>query len=339
MITIIGCGNAGCKTVEWCKNSRIEGNDLYRENKKYFSLKFYAVNTDPQQLLPLDVPNKLLVKPYIPKGTGKEELFQVGVEAGECEKKSFSNILDEANIVIVACDLSEAIDAGITAFITEMAFNTGKIVIPIVTYPFKEENSIIQGNARQFLEKMTGLGFSSGVTIIVIPKDQLRKVCPKLPLNQIMGLASEIIMQYTKTLLVMMFGGPTKLWIIGLTDYNDFNYLFKNGGIKFIGFGRSKGKNRMIKALKEALHFALPDPTVSDSYPGFIYINAGIGKDPIYSWGVSEKLQKESWPVLERTDTDYGCVSHITYDSDMGEDVELMVMLNNCGKYIIDIKI
>ncbi len=335
MMTIIGCGNAGCKTVEWCKNSWIERKDPYGEYKEKSSLKFYAMNTDPQQLLPLDVPNKLLIKSYIPKGTGKEELFQVGVEAGEWAKKSFSKILDEASIVILACDLSEAIDAGITAFITELAFNTGKIVIPIVTYPFKDVNSITRGNARLFLEKTTGLGIRTGITVVVIPKDQIRKVSPKLPLNHIMELASEITMQFIRILLYILDRESTKEWICGITDYNDFNYLFKNGGIRFIGFGRSKGKDRMTKAMNEAFNFALPDHAVSDTYRGFVYITGGVGEDTDDWWEAGKILQNESWPLIEKVHMEFGCSHLITYDSTMGDEIEVMIMLNGCGKSII----
>jgi len=322
--------------LEWCSTAEIdeEEDEHFRDYCQYYPLDYVAIDTEADRLNRENIAKKVLLEPYVPKGTGRDIMFQVGYEAGEWGSKKIRNVLEDAGMVIVIADLSDTISAGIAAFVTEMAFNSIHTVIPIVTLPSGREDHHVQVGARSFLKKIDGLGINTGLRTIVIPKDQLKRICPGISLEQLSGLISEIILRFMRALLDISLRGPNKYYICGITGPGDIRGIFNCGGISLLGFGKGKGNNRMKEAVREALKFALPDPDIADSYNGIVYITGGLrtGEDERH---VSEHMQNESYVVLNKVGNDFGCSHLINYDPTMADEVEIVILLNDCRELVL----
>ena len=291
-IKIVGCGGAGCNTIDRCFDARIHGADLY------------ALNTDAQHLLHIKSPHKLLIGKRTTRGLGAGSQPQIGEQAASETEEEIRIILQDAQMVFITCGMGGGTGTGTAPYVAKLAAEMGKLTLAIVTFPFTAEGMVRRQNAEWGFEKLKEVVD----TVIVILNDKLLKIVPRLPLNAAFKVADEILMQSIKSITEII----TKPGLVNL-DYNDLRSILKGGGVAMIGLGKSDSDERVDEAVAEALGSPLLDLDISDVRGALVNVVGGedmtVGEAEKVVELVGEKINPQAqiiWgaridPSLERT--------------------------------------
>ncbi len=253
-IKIIGCGGAGCNTINRCFDANIHGAELY------------ALNTDAQHLLHVRSPHKLLIGKRTTRGLGAGSQPQIGEQAAAETEEEIRLILGDSQMVFITCGMGGGTGTGTAPYVAKLATEMGKLTLAIVTYPFTAEGMVRRQNADWGFERLK----EHVDTVIVILNDKLLKIVPRLPLNAAFKVADEILMQSIKSITEII----TKPGLVNL-DYNDLRSILKGGGVAMIGLGKSDSDERVTEAVDEALGSPLLDLDISDVRGALVNVVGG----------------------------------------------------------------
>jgi len=253
-IKIIGCGGAGCNTINRLIESGIAGVELY------------AANSDAQHLLTIHAPKKILLGRRTTRGLGAGALPRVGEEGAKEAEEELKAVLQGADIVFLTCGLGGGTGTGSIPFIAKLAKDLGALTIAVVTLPFKAEGITRMENAEYGLEQLRQVAD----TVIVIPNDKLLEICPKLSLNSAFKVADELLMRSIRGITETI----TKPGLVNL-DFNDLRTIMKGSGVAMIGLGEAEADNRAEEAVNEALNSPLLEVDISDATGALINVTGG----------------------------------------------------------------
>ena len=253
-IKIIGCGGAGCNTINRLIESGIAGVELY------------AANSDAQHLLTIHAPKKILLGRRTTRGLGAGALPRVGEEGAKEAEEELKAVLQGADIVFLTCGLGGGTGTGSIPFIAKLAKDLGALTIAVVTLPFKAEGITRMENAEYGLEQLRQVAD----TVIVIPNDKLLEICPKLSLNSAFKVADELLMRSIRGITETI----TKPGLVNL-DFNDLRTIMKGSGVAMIGLGEADADNRAEEAVNEALNSPLLEVDISDATGALINVTGG----------------------------------------------------------------
>ena len=182
-IRVYGCGGCGSNTV----------NRLAQENlldDKY--VIGYAINTDAQHLLRMEVPNKLLIG-RTAKGHGAGGNPEKGEQAAYESERALRNIDEETDLAFVTCGLGGGTGTGSAHVLAKLAKEQGALTIAIVTYPFNSEGNMRRQHAEWGLERLRDICD----TVVVMPNERLLHVegVKDLPISSAFRVADELLMR------------------------------------------------------------------------------------------------------------------------------------------------
>jgi cell division protein FtsZ len=251
----VGCGGAGCNTINRIVHEGIAGADLY------------ALNSDAQHLLAIKSPNKMLIGRRSTKGLGAGAVPRIGEEAAIESQEEIRQKLQGADLIFITAGMGGGTGTGTAPVVARYARDTGALTVAIVTYPFSGEGVLRKQNADYGLERLE----RDVNTVIVVPNDKLLEVVPRLPLNAAFKVADELLMRAIKGLTEMI----TKVGLVNL-DFNDFKNIMTSGGMAMIGFGESDAsKDKAEIALNEAINSPLLDLDVSQVHGALVCVTGG----------------------------------------------------------------
>lgn len=291
-IKIIGCGGAGCNTINRCVDAKIYGAELF------------ALNTDAQHLLHINSPHKLLIGKRTTRGLGAGSQPQIGEHAAAEEEDEIRIILQDSEMVFITCGMGGGTGTGTSPYVGKLAAEMGKLTLAIVTFPFTAEGLVRRQNAQWGFEKLKEVVD----TVIVIQNDKLLKLVPRMPLNAAFKVADEILMQSIKSITEII----TKVGLVNL-DFNDLRSILRGGGVAMIGLGKSDSDERVEEAVVEALSSPLLDLDISDVRGALVNVVGGEDMSVAEAEKVVELVQEKInpnaqiiWgaridPTLERT--------------------------------------
>lgn len=294
-IKIVGCGGAGCNTINRCVAAGITG------------AQFYALNTDAKHLLSLQVPTKVLIGKGTTRGLGAGAIPRVGEQAAIESGREIGDLLTGANMVFVTAGMGGGTGTGSVHYVAEVAKRQMRaLTIGVVTLPFRAEGAVRMENALDGLQRLTAVCD----TTIVIMNDKLLDLVPKLPVEAAFKVADEVLMQTIKGLTEII----TKPGLVNL-DYADIQTIMDEGGMAFVGIGESDADDgRVEHAVHEALNSPLlgnidmkgsrgamvrviggPDMTVDEAQKAAEIVTQNVSPGARIIWGCSVE------PSLERT--------------------------------------
>lgn len=256
-IKIVGCGGAGCNTINRIMEDGISGADLI------------AINTDAQHLHSIHSPKKILIGKRATRGLGAGARPQLGEEAAREQEEELRQVLQDAHIVFISCGLGGGTGTGSAPYVAKLAKEMGALTVAFGTTPFKGEGRLRMDNAQYGLDKLR----SVADTVILIPNDKLLEMAPRLSLNMAFKLSDEILTRAIKGLTEIM----TKPGLVNL-DFNDLKTIMRSAGVAMIGLGEfdgDPGEDRAALAVEDALSSPLLDVDISSASGMLLNVTGG----------------------------------------------------------------
>lgn len=274
-IKIVGCGGAGCNTINRVVEEGIVGADIF------------ALNTDAQHLLTIHAPHKILIGRRATRGLGAGSVPQIGEEAAREVEDDIRSSMMGSDIVFVTCGLGGGTGTGSAPVVARIAKELGALTIAIVTQPFSAEGVVRMQNAEYGLDKLQ----EHTDTVIVIPNDKLLEIVPRLPLNAAFKVADEILMRSIKGITEII----TKVGLVNL-DFADLKTIMKGGGVAMIGIGEAEDDDRALKAISAALDSPLLEVDIQDATGALVNVSGGENMTVSEAELVAEEIHKRINP-------------------------------------------
>ncbi len=276
-ILVIGCGGAGCNTI----------NHMAEEDMDFVDR--IAVNTDAQDLLHTKATQKIIIGRETTGGLGTGSDLKKGRKAAYEDREKIKEAISGHELVFVTCGLGGGTGTGAGPAITEFSKEVDALSVGVVTLPFESEGEKRVKNAVEGLSRFK----DNSDTTIIVPDDKLLEIAPDLSLEEAFRLADSV--------LVDTISGVSKLvsetGLINL-DFEDVRATFKGGGTGVVGFGEGSGENRSIEAVTEALQNPLLDVEVENAERALISITGSsdmrLDEAETIAGNVSEKLSPDA---------------------------------------------
>lgn len=346
-IKLVGCGGAGCNTVNRCIEAGLS------------NIQMLALNTDAKHLLTIRSPKKILIGKTITRGLGAGARPEIGERAAMENEPEIKDWLKDSQIVFVTAGMGGGTGTSSSFVVARLAKESRALTVGVVTLPFKSEGELRMENA------MAGLSKLSKVcdTTIVIPNDTLIELVPNLPVQAAFKVADELLQQTIGGLTDML----TRSGLVNV-DYADLRTILDEGGVSLIGVGEADGKprERIEDAVEEALNSPLlgkidlhdargalvrvvggPDMNIEEAAEAAELITERIRPDARLIWGCSVEpsmvgkvkillivtgarsqyvlLRDGADPVIARTTEDYRGRVNVPQTVHTDEDLAMFV--------------
>lgn len=239
-ISIIGCGGGGSNTIRRITEAGIIGATLV------------AANSDAKHLLSIAAPNKILLGRTTTRGLGAGAQPDVGRRATDEARSDILRFVQNQDIVFITAGMGGGTGTGSAPYVAELAKRTSRLIMGVVTLPFRAEGKLRRENALRGLDLMKE--FCD--TTIVVENDKLLELVPKLPIEAAFRVADEVLMQSIKGITEII----TKPALVNV-DFNDMMTIMENGGVAMIGIGESDSDGKRVE---EAVEEAMSSPLLGD---------------------------------------------------------------------------
>jgi cell division protein FtsZ len=298
-VTVVGCGGAGCNTVDRMSEAGIHGASLV------------AANTDVQHLVEIEAERKILMGEDRTGGRGAGSLPQVGEEAAIESQEEIHDSISGSDMVFVTAGLGGGTGTGSAPVVAKAAREAGALTISIVTTPFTAEGEVRRTNAEAGLERLRDVSD----TVIVVPNDRLLDSVGKLPVKQAFKVADEVLMRSVKGITELI----TKPGLVNL-DFADVRTVMQRGGVAMIGLGESESDTKATDSVKGALRSPLLDVDISGANSALVNVTGGPDMSIEEAEGVVEE-------IYERIDPDARIIWGTSVDEDLDGSMRTMIVV------------
>lgn len=279
-IKVIGVGGMGCNAVTWLFNKGINGASVY------------AVNTDALHLSVTKADEKILIGKELTRGLGAGGNPNKGREAAKEAIVDLKKAVGGADMVFVIAGEGGGSGTGAAPVISQLAKETGAVVIGVVTMPFEAEKARID-KAEFGLQELRDVTD----TTVVLDNNRLVDIAGQLPIEQAFAVANELVSTMVKGIVETI----TLPSLINL-DYADVSAVMKGGGVSVIGIGEADTQDRVMEAVKQALTHPLLDVDYEGANGALIHITCGpdlkLEEFDTIGRTVSENLSPEAQVII-----------------------------------------
>lgn len=298
-ITVVGCGGAGCNTVNRMVAEGIHGASLA------------ATNTDAQHLVEIDADDKLLLGVDETSGRGAGSLPQVGEQAAIESQAEINQLVEDQDLVFVTAGMGGGTGTGAAPVVANAASEAGALTVAVVSMPFTSEGEIRRQNAQAGLDRMQEIAD----TVIVVMNDRLLDAVGKIPVEQAFKVADEVLMRSVKGITELV----TTSGMVNV-DFADVETVMSSGGVAMIGFGESDSDRKARDAVKNAVQSPLLDVELAGADGALVNVTGG----PEMSIDEAEGVVEE---IYERIDPDARIIWGTAIDESLGGLLRTMVVL------------
>ena len=254
VVCVVGLGGAGSNIVSWIKEKGMAGG------------KLVAANTDAVHLSMTRADRRILIGEKLTHGQGAGGHPDVGEKAAYESLQELREAVAGSRILFLCAGLGGGTGTGAINVLAKALPGEGILKIGVVTLPFSFERYRYK-KAKKGLEKLR----EYCDTVVAIDNTRLSKVAGDLPLEQALGVASELVGQFVKGITETI----TTPSLINI-DYADLKAIMERRGLAAIGVGESSGKGRIEKAARKAIDsrlLAVRDP--SKSHGALLLVTGG----------------------------------------------------------------
>lgn len=255
-IIVIGVGGAGNNAVNRMVEDTIAG------------VEFIGINTDKQALLLCKAPSTIQIGEKVTKGLGAGARPEIGQQAAEESTEEIRQAMQGADMVFVTCGMGGGTGTGAAPVVAGIAKEMGILTVGVVTKPFRFEAKTRMNNALTGIEKLK----ENVDTLIVIPNDKLLEIVDRrTTMPEALKKADEVLQQAVQG-ITDLINLPA---LINL-DFADVQTVMKDKGIAHIGIGQSKGDDKALEAVKQAVSSPLLETTIAGASHVIINISGDI---------------------------------------------------------------
>lgn len=255
-IKVVGVGGGGNNAINRMINAGIK------------SAEFVAVNTDKQALLMSKAKHRIQIGEKLTGGKGAGSEPEIGFKAAEESKDILQQMLEGTDLVFITAGMGGGTGTGAAPVIAGLAKEMGILTIAVVTKPFGFEGRRRMENAEKGLKELK----NNVDTLVVIQNEKLLKIVPKgTPIVEAFRTADDVLRQGIQGISDLIVT-PS---LINL-DFADVKTTMKNKGLAHMGLGRSKGENRTIEAVRQAVSSPLLETTIEGATGIILNIKGGL---------------------------------------------------------------
>jgi len=241
-IKVVGAGGGGSNAVNRMIEEGLQG------------VEFIVVNTDAQDLLLSNAPQRVRIGDKLTRGLGAGGDPEIGGKAAEESAEDLATVLSGADMVFVTCGMGGGTGTGSASIIAQIAKELGALTIGVVTRPFEFEGPKRGRIADEGLEKLK----DKVDTLITIPNDRLLSIADKrTSLKDAFVLADDVLRQGIQGISELI----TVPGLINL-DFADVRTVMSQGGSALMAVGHGSGETRATDAAHAAISSALLDVTI-----------------------------------------------------------------------------
>lgn len=255
IINVIGVGGAGGNAINNIIDSNLQG------------VQFVAANTDDKALNSSKAPFKILIGEELTDGLGAGANPQIGRQAALENAGAIRNVLKGSQMVFITAGLGGGTGSGAAPVVAEICKKMETLTVAVVTKPFSFEGRKRIGQAEEGLDALTRVADM----VIAIPNDKLRGLVSKnTQMIEMFRKSDEILFHSVKCItdLLLLPG------LVGI-DFEDIRTIISKSGLARMGTGSANGKNRAIKAAKNAIsHPMIEDVSIAEAKGVIINITA-----------------------------------------------------------------
>lgn len=252
-IKIIGCGGAGCNTINRLHNLGIANTETI------------AIDTDSSSLNSVQADMKIIIGKSITSGWGAGGNPDLGRKAAEMARKTLVEVLDGVDMVFVIAGMGGGTGTGSTPVVASIAKELGAIVIVIVSTPFKVEHSR-KIKAEEGLKCLR----NASDTIVILDNNKLLEFVPNLPIASAFSLMDQLIADIVKGISDTI----TQQSFINI-DYADFRAIMSHGGDAAIFVAESSSQNRAEDIARMAQYNPLIDVDCRGATGALVLVTGG----------------------------------------------------------------
>ena len=255
-IVVIGVGGAGNNAVNRMVDESIGG------------VEFVGLNTDKQALTLCKAPTVLQIGEKVTKGLGAGAKPEVGEKAAEESVEEIKKLIEGADMVFVTCGMGGGTGTGAAPVVAGIAKELGCLTVGVVTKPFRFEAKTRMTNALSGIDKLK----QNVDTLIVIPNDKLLEIVDRrTTMPEALRKADEVLQEAVQG-ITDLINVPA---LINL-DFADVQTVMKDKGMAHIGIGSSKGDDKALEAVQEAVQSPLLETTINGASNVIINISGDI---------------------------------------------------------------
>ncbi|MGN0363824.1 MAG: cell division protein FtsZ [Bilifractor sp.] len=255
-IVVIGVGGAGNNAVNRMVDESIGG------------VEFVGINTDKQALTLCKAPTVLQIGEKVTKGLGAGAKPEVGQKAAEESADEIKKLVEGADMVFVTCGMGGGTGTGAAPVVAGLAKEAGCLTVGVVTKPFRFEARQRMTNALAGIERLK----QNVDTLIVIPNDKLLEIVDRrTTMPEALKKADEVLQEAVQG-ITDLINVPA---LINL-DFADVQTVMKDKGMAHIGIGASKGDDKALEAVQEAVQSPLLETTIEGASNVIINISGDI---------------------------------------------------------------
>ena len=251
-IHVVGCGGAGCNSVN--RLSQIGITDA----------SMMVVNTDKVHLDRVQVKEKFLLGGGITRGYGTGGNPEIAERAAQIQDKELRSLVGGADLTFITVGLGGGTGTGVAPVIARLAKESGSTVVAIATTPFKVERGR-QRVAMAGLEKLR----QATDSLIVLDNNRLVEIVPQLPVEQAFAVMDQLISEVIKNVTeIINLPGLINL------DFADVRAVFQGGGMSTVLYGENSTHDP-DKVVADTLGNPLLEVDCSAAKGALIHISSG----------------------------------------------------------------
>ncbi len=238
-IKVIGIGGAGSNAVSRMVEQGPEG------------VEYYILNTDHRALDASPVANKHLLGAKTDGGRGTGANPAVGRQSALDDTEMILEILDGADLVILAVGLGGGTGTGAAPVIASLAREMNALTIGIVTKPFTFEGPRKIEVASKGLEELSQVLDN----VLIVPNDRLLEILPRgTKLTDAMRMVDEVLAQAVNGIgdIVLRPGIINR-------DFSDVKATLSGMGTVRLGSATAAGADGVVDAARRAIECPMLD--------------------------------------------------------------------------------
>ena len=257
-IVIVGCGGAGCATLNRLSSIGVNGAETI------------AINTEEKSLDSTDADLKILIGEPLTKGLGYDFFPEFGRRAAELARRTFENVLKDVELVFITAGMGGQVGGGISPVVAEIAKEQGATVVGIVSSPYHMESNRIE----KAEEGIWNLRRTSD-TVIVLDNDKLSEYVPShLSVKELFSVMDQIIAETLKDISETLTQYSNMF-----LDCTDIKNIMSLGGIAVMLVGEIWSTEESYDVINSIVRKTLTHPLLDVNYRSatgsFILITCG----------------------------------------------------------------